>query len=149
MENDSDYGWRCTTCGNPNDGPGYEGLCAECYERVYQSSSVDPQLLALVETEMALAKVIDEFGIIPSPISNALEDHWHTLQIYVCTRVNEGEDITPYEGYGFTEIDCAELLESLRVDEDIDDSFPMSLEYETPGNAGDFHVEQEAQDFPF
>lgn len=30
-------------------------------------------------------------------------------------------------------------------EDEIDDSFDLSLEYETPGNAGDFHVEEQAQ----
>lgn len=39
-----------------------------------------------------------------------------------------------------------ELQDAFREElEDWDDDFPMRLEYETPGNAGDYHVEEDAQ----
>jgi DNA-directed RNA polymerase subunit RPC12/RpoP len=133
---------RCTQCGSYDlADPGEESpLCYTCYERIYPSRIAwMPEQCTRCGSKEFIEKGTMEYTQTITLDENG-ELHWGEFQ-------NDGESERE-QSYWCAQ--CGRNLQTNDDDEDdepdMDDDFPMSVEYDGLYGAPDFIVEQSAQD---
>lgn len=159
---------RCTQCGaycddtNNPEAP----LCDTCHERIYpdlnphlqfempvetvNGMTMHEAIKQLVDAEMALAQYLDTLNLpnlIDSPGAQHayLSDLYEALAPVVCLEAEASGNHELVEQYGFDDL-CGAGFPWSDDEPDINDDFPMSVEYDGLWGASDFAIEQAAQD---